>query len=224
MPKRRRRACTSGLTDIQWAVIAPMIPNATPGGRSRKADKREVVEAILHVLRAGCAWRLAPRDFPSWQTVSCYPRGWEREGAWACVLHALVMADRKRAAARSPSAAILDSRTIRTADQKEESKGYDAGKPVRGRERHILTDTDGWLFMVEVRGANVQDRERRRASSSDPGGGFLSSRAPSRTAAMRGRVPRGARPWVRAMLARARVSSMETSRAGSRSVRASNKA
>ena len=87
MPKRRRARYPSGLTDSQWAVVAPMIPDATPGGRPRKADKREIVEAILYFLRAGCAWRLLPHDFPPWQTVYYYLRRWEREGVWAGVLH-----------------------------------------------------------------------------------------------------------------------------------------
>lgn len=119
MPKRRRRAYPTDLTDSQWALIAPMIPDATPGGRPRRAHKREIVEAILYLLRAGCAWRLLPYDFPPWQTVYYYLRRWEREGVWAGVLHTLVMADRERAGREaSPSAAILDSQTVRTADQK----------------------------------------------------------------------------------------------------------
>ena len=119
MPKRRRARYPSDLTDSQWAVISPMLPNATPGGRPRKADKREIVEAILYLLRAGCAWRLLPHDFLPWQTVYYYLRRWEREGAWAGVLHTLVMADRERAGwEASPSAAVLDSQTIWTADQK----------------------------------------------------------------------------------------------------------
>ena len=119
MPKRRRRAYPTDLTDSQWALIAPMIPDATPGGRPRRAHKREIVEAILYLLRAGCAWRLLPHDFPPWQTVYYYLRRWEREGVCAGVLHTLVMADRERAGREaSPSAAILDSQTVRTADQK----------------------------------------------------------------------------------------------------------
>jgi len=119
MPKRRRARHPSDLTDSQWAVVARMIPNATPGGRPRESDSREVVEAILHLLRAGCAWRLSPHDFPPWRTVYSYLRRWEREGVWAGVLHTLVMADRERAGREaSPSAAILDSQTVRTADQK----------------------------------------------------------------------------------------------------------
>lgn len=123
MPKRRRRAYPTDLTDSQWAVIAPIIPDARPGGRPRKADKREIVEAILHFLRAGCAWRLLPHDFPPWSTVCYHLRRWEREGVWAGVLHTLVMADRERAGREaSPSAAILDSQTVRTADQKGDAR------------------------------------------------------------------------------------------------------
>ena len=88
-----------------------------------EALQREIVEAILYFLRAGCAWRLLPHDFPPWQTVYYYLRRWEREGVWAGVLHTLVMADRERAGREaSPSAAILDSQTVRTADQKGDAK------------------------------------------------------------------------------------------------------
>ena len=121
--RRRRSAYPSDLTDFQWGVIAPMIPDARPGGRPRKADKREIVEAILYFLRAGCAWRLLPHDFPPWQTVYYHFRRWEREGVWARIHHTLVMADRERDGRdASPSAAILDSQTVRTADQKGDSK------------------------------------------------------------------------------------------------------
>ena len=124
MPRRsRRRFYPSDLTDLQWAAVAPMIPDAAPGGRPRKAPKREIVEAILYLLRAGCAWRLLPHDFPPWQTVYHYFRRWQREGVWARVHHALVLADREREDRDpSPSAAILDSQTVRTADQKGDSK------------------------------------------------------------------------------------------------------
>jgi transposase len=124
MPRRaRRRAYPSDLTDAQWAAIAPMIPDAAPGGRPRKVDKRQIVEAILYVLRAGCAWRLLPHDFPPWQTVYYYLRRWQREGVWARAHHTLVMADREREGRdASPSAAVIDSQTVRTADQKGDSE------------------------------------------------------------------------------------------------------
>ena len=123
MPKRRRMHYPSDLTDSQWTVISPMIPNAAPGGRPRKADKREIVEAILYFPRAGCAWRLPPRDFPPWRTVCHYPRRWEREGVWAGVLHTLVMADKNRRAGRPrprrrPSTAGRSGRPIKRGIQR----------------------------------------------------------------------------------------------------------
>jgi transposase len=123
MPRRKRRAYPSDLTNGQWGLIGPMIPDAAPGGRPRRAAKREIVEAILYFLRAGCSWRLLPHDFPPWQTVYHYLRRWEREGVWARVHHTLVMADRERVGRdASPSAAIIDSQTVRTADQKGDAR------------------------------------------------------------------------------------------------------
>ncbi len=117
--QRGRRAYASDLTDGQWAMLAPLIPEAEPGGRPRKASTRDLVNAILYFLRAGMAWRLLPHDLPPWQTVYYYLRRWKREGIWDRVHHAVVMADRERAGREpSPSAGILDSQSIRTADQK----------------------------------------------------------------------------------------------------------
>ena len=120
MPRKRRGrwAYATDLTDTQWALIAPLIPEAEPGGRP-KASARELVNAILYFLRAGTAWRLLPHDLPPWQTVYYYLRRWQREGVWDGVHHTLVMADRERAGREaSPTAAILDSQSVRTADQK----------------------------------------------------------------------------------------------------------
>lgn len=123
MPRRKRQAYPSDLTSGQWAMIAPMIPDASPGGRPRSAAKREIVDAVLYFPRAGCSWRLLPHDFPPWQTICYYLRRWEREDVWAKVHHTLVMADRERVGRdASPSAAIIDSQTVRTADQKGDSK------------------------------------------------------------------------------------------------------
>lgn len=117
--KQGRRAYATDLTDGQWALIAPLIPEASPGGRPRKAPARALVNAILYFLRAGMAWRLLPHDLPPWQTVYYYLRRWQREGVWSRVHHALVMADRERVGREaSPTAAILDSQSIRTAEQK----------------------------------------------------------------------------------------------------------
>ena len=115
----KRRAYDTDLSDGQWALIAPLIPEAQPGGRPRKAATRELINAILYFLRGGAAWRLLPHHLPPWQTVYYYLRRWQREGVWDRVHHALVMADRERAGRQpSPSAAILDSQSVRTADQR----------------------------------------------------------------------------------------------------------
>ena len=115
--KRRRRAYATDLTDGQWALIAPLIPEAEPGGRPRRAATRELVDAILYFLRAGMAWRLLPHDLPTWQTVYYDLRRWQRESVWDRVHHALVMAERVGREA-SPTAAILDSQSVKMADQK----------------------------------------------------------------------------------------------------------
>ena len=119
MRKPRRRRYPTDLTDAQWAAIAEMVPDAVPGGRPRKASSRELVDAILYSLRGGQAWRLLPHDFPPWQTVYYYLRRWQAEGVWTRIHHAVLQADRERAGrAASPSAAIIDSQSVRTADQK----------------------------------------------------------------------------------------------------------
>ncbi len=124
MPRsKRRKPYPTDLTDSQWAVLEPLIPEARLGGRPRKAEKRHIVDAILYQLRAGSACRLLPHDFPPWQTVYYYLRRWQAEGVWATVHRNLLMADRERAGREaSPSAAIIDSQSVRSADQKGDSK------------------------------------------------------------------------------------------------------
>ena len=116
MPRRRY---PTDLTDAQWAILESLVPAPKPGGRPARWERREIVNGILYVLRAGEAWRLLPHDLPPWQTVYYYLRRWQRDGVWDRVHHALVMADRERVGREaSPSAAILDSQSVRTADQK----------------------------------------------------------------------------------------------------------
>ena len=131
MPKRKRprRRYDTDLTDGQWALIEPMIPKARTGGRPRKATSRELVDAILYFLQAGTAWRLLPHDLPPWQTVYYYPRRWQTEGVWQRIHHALILADRERCGRdASPSAAILDSQSVRTADQKGARRAMTRGR------------------------------------------------------------------------------------------------
>ena len=97
MPRSKRlMSYPTDLTDSQWTILEPLIPDGRPGGRPRKAEKRRIVEAILCQLHAGSAWRLLPHDFPPWQTVYYYLRRWQAEGVWATVNHTLLMADRER--------------------------------------------------------------------------------------------------------------------------------
>lgn len=158
---------STDLTDEQWALIEPLLP-APPagpkGGRPLEHPRREIVNAILYVVRSGCAWRLLPREFPPWQTVYWYFAGWRRDGTVQRIHDAL--RDRLRDdAGRDPmaSAGILDAQSVQGADTVgQASRGYDAGKRVNGRKRHVVVDTLGMLLVVMVTTASVQDRDGGR--------------------------------------------------------------
>ncbi len=106
------------LTDAEWRVLEPLIPPARPGGRPRRVDPREIVNAVRYLLRAGCAWRLLPREFPPWPTVYAYFRRWEADGTWERLAGALRRELRAaRGRAPEPSAAILDSQTVKTTEK-----------------------------------------------------------------------------------------------------------
>lgn len=157
----------SDLTDAQWALVEPLLPEPTRhprGGRREKHPRRAVVDAILYVVRTGCSWRQLPGDFPPWQTVYWYFVRWEEQNATVAVLDAL--RGRLRVAEGrdpEPSAGLIDSQSVKGADTVgRASRGYDAGKKVNGRKRFIVTDTLGLLLVVWVCAASVQDRDGGR--------------------------------------------------------------
>jgi transposase len=156
---------SSATTDAQWAIIEPLLPppgnTAGRGGRAEKHDRRLLVDAIFYLVRGGITWRELPREFPPRSTVFDTFTRWVRSGAWARVHDALRDRLRIRLGRRSqPSAAIIDSQSVRGADTVAGgSRGYDAGKKVNGRKRHIAVDTNGLLLAVLVTIAAIQDRD-----------------------------------------------------------------
>jgi transposase len=153
------------MTDAQWALLEPLLPapgNTTGrGGRNEKHCRRLILDAIFYLCRGGIAWAQLPVDFPPYKTVYDIYRRWTRAGAWQRVHDAL--RDRARVSAGrapQPTAAIIDSQSVRGADTVPGgSRGYDAGKKTNGRKRHIAVDTGGLLLAVVVTAASIQDRD-----------------------------------------------------------------
>jgi transposase len=156
---------SSSMTEAQWALLEPLLPppgnTGGRGGRPEKHPRRRILDAIFYLVRNGIAWAALPAEFPPAKTVYGIFRRWTAAGAWARIHDALRDRVRLRAGRQpNPTAAVIDSASIRGADTvPARSRGYDAGKRVNGRKRHIAVDTGGLLLAVVVTFAGLQDRD-----------------------------------------------------------------
>lgn len=150
----------SDTTDEEWKMIAPFMPGQPLRGRKRTTDLRAVIDALFYLLQSGCQWGLLPRDFPPKSTVHHYFKRFSRDGTWARIHDALYRRSRDlEGREESPSYAIIDSQSVKTGAEARDHVGFDAGKKVKGRKRHILVDTLGLILKAEVHSAGIQDRD-----------------------------------------------------------------
>jgi putative transposase len=157
-----RRKYGTDVTDEEWKQLRPLLPGPKKMGRPRKWHLRDMVDAVFYVQKTGCQWRMLPHDFPPWTTVyTCFDT-WKNDGTWKRV-HDFLRRKVRRLDERKgqPSAAVLDSQSVKSSETAD-TAGYDAGKKIKGRKRHLLVDTLGLVLAVVVHSAAIQDRDGAR--------------------------------------------------------------